>query len=108
LNVCAGESITLFTDLSDHSVFNIGGGILFGMESANTTTEKKTQQEKENKFLKDEKADDKKMEALNDDLAQEGKLSQPPPSPPTVPMQESSMHAGFGGPWRARRSQTLG
>jgi hypothetical protein len=111
LNVCAGDSITLFTDLSDNSAFKIGDGILFGIDSENTAAEKQTHQGMGNKFYedeKDEKADDEKMEEPNDDLAQEGELSQPLPSPPTVPVQESSMHAGFGGPWRVRRSRTMG
>jgi hypothetical protein len=108
LNVCAGDSITLFTDLSDNSAFKIGDGILFGMESENTATEKQTHQEMGNKFHEDVKTDNEEMEEPNDDLAQEGELSQPLPSPPTVPVQESSMHAGFGGPWRVKRSRTLG
>jgi hypothetical protein len=66
------------------------------------TLKEQVEKEKGTKFLKDGKADGMEVDELGDDLAQEGKLSQPSPLPPTVPMQGSSLHAGFGGPWRLR------
>ena len=96
--VCAGESMTLFTS-TENIGFNISDGVLF---TDTMTTEEEAAREKGIKFLKDEKVDDMEVEELGDDLAQEGKLSQPSPSPPTVPMQGGSMHAGFRGPWGLR------
>jgi hypothetical protein len=95
--VCTHESITLFTSMEDTG-FNISDGVLFTDIMTTGEVEKKN----DTKFLKDEKAIDMEVNELGDDLAQEGKLSQPLPSPPTVPIQGGSMHAGFGGPWRAR------
>jgi hypothetical protein len=91
---CAGESIILFTS-TEITGFNISDGVLF----TDTMTTEEVEKEKGTKFLKDGKADGMELEELGDDLAQEGKLSQPSP---TVPMQGGSLHAGFGGPWRLR------
>lgn len=100
-----GESISLFTFESKKSAFSISDGVLFSSGSdtliTGKYTEKKVEKEKGGKFLNDENVDGKQARGPVDVSVQEGKLSRPLPSLPTVPIQEGSMHV------RSRRPQTL-